>query len=100
MTYSPVPYTFANQVGPLAQLDSNFSYVSGKVVSLVDYGADPTGTAPSDAALTAFFAAVAGGEGVIPPGTYKYSTSMTIAGNTTIRWLGGATLKFTGTGSA
>jgi len=123
-----IPYTFAGQTGtiPLAQLDSNFAYVgdaSGvtyvpagtgavsttvqaklrQVVSIIDFGADPTGATPCDTALAnaRTYIASTNAQLVFPAGTYTYSTSPNwgISG-ADITTSGLVTLNYTGTGYA
>jgi Pectate lyase superfamily protein len=64
-------------------------------VSVVDFGADPTGVSDSTAAWTAAYnqvAAAGGGTVYFPAGTYLLSSMGTVSQNgTTIRCVGGAT---------
>ena len=82
-----IPYTFAGQTGtiPLAELDSNFSYLVNSVaVNVVNYGADPTGVADStvaiQSALTASKLVSFGDAG----DTYKISGTLTVQTGSTL----------------
>ena len=71
-------------------------------ISALDFsGVDPTGSAASDTGLTAWLNACAGKICVLPSGTYKVTTgNLPIASNTTLQFLGNATINYTGTASA
>jgi len=59
-----------------------YAQIKGATVSVLDYGADPTGVADSTAAITSALAAVvaSGAPGVVtvPAGTYKCTSTITV----------------------
>ena len=63
---------------PLTKI--TYAQIKGATVSVLDYGADPTGVADSTAAITSALAAVvaSGAPGVVtvPAGTYKCTSSV------------------------
>lgn len=65
---------------PLTKI--TYAQIKGATVSVLDYGADPTGVADSTAAITSALAAVvaSGAPGVVtvPAGTYKCTSSITV----------------------
>lgn len=84
--YMPVPqYPFATRTSPipLAQLDQDFTYVSGKVLSVKDYGAVGDGVADDTAAIQEAINAAARGGLYFPPGAYKITSQINIL--TTLR---------------
>jgi len=53
-----------------------YAMIDGSPLSVLDYGADPTGVADSTAAFVAWASALSNNsEGVIPPGSYKIDTT-------------------------
>jgi hypothetical protein len=68
-------------------------------VSVLDFGADSTGSADSTSAIQAAMTAGSGGEILIPAGTYKISTGpITVPTGTDVRFVGSAKLMHYGTG--
>ena len=80
--------TFATQSSSLAlsQLDDNFTYVNGKIVSVKDYGAVGDGTTDDTAAFTAALTAASGGALYIPNPSVAYLVDggFTVPANTTV----------------
>jgi parallel beta-helix repeat protein len=62
----------------------SYSMITGTVVNVLDFGADPTGVADSTTQMQAALTAVSanGGAVYVPTGTYKISTTLQISGNT------------------
>jgi hypothetical protein len=60
----------------------SYSTITGAPVNILDYGADPTGVADSSAAITAALAA--GKNVIVPTGTYKVNSTITIPQSCTI----------------
>jgi hypothetical protein len=69
MAYNPVPNIFQNATSslPLSQLDADFAYVSGKIVSVADYGAVGNGTTDDYAAVQAALTSSPSGSTVVIP---------------------------------
>lgn len=94
MAYLPVPnYPFFDNgvttTRDVSQLDANFLYVSGKFVSVKDYGAIGDGVIDDTAAIQgALNAAPAGATVVMPPGTYRVSTVITVPSGVQLVGLG------------
>ena len=64
---------------------ATYSMIEGAAYNVLDYGADPTGSASS---LAAFNAAVAnGGTVYVPPGTYTLDGKVTLSVDDTTLWL-------------
>lgn len=63
------------------------SMIQNSVFDVVDYGADPTGSLPSNSAIQAAIDAAAAGGGTvyIPVGTYKLNSGLTVSGCVTIQ---------------
>lgn len=61
----------------------SYSMIDGAVVNVLDYGADPTGNADSTAAIQAAINSFASGSGTvfIPIGTFKVTSTITVAQN-------------------
>ena len=82
----------------------SYSMIDGAPINVLDYGADPTGTADSYAA---FVAALAAGNYVyVPSGTYKLTQTLSITGNKVLTGpessqfaIAFAIINFTGTGN-
>jgi hypothetical protein len=71
----------------------------GESVSVLDFGADPTGGTDSTTAVQEALTAGAAGEVIFPAGTYKISTGpVTVSAGTTVRFLGSSKLLHYGTG--
>lgn len=62
-----------------------------EIVSVLDFGADPTGATNSAAAIQAALAAAS--HVVVPPGTYRCDSMVELNANKTLELFGGATLK-------
>jgi hypothetical protein len=75
-----VPNVFQARTGylPLSQLDADLAYVSGKVVTVLDFGAVADGVTDDSAAITA--ALNYGGTIIFPSGTYYCASPITISG--------------------
>ena len=68
-------------------------------VSVLDFGADPTGSTDSTSAIQAAMTAGSGGEVIVPYGTYKISTGpITVPSGTSVRFLGSAKFMHYGSG--
>jgi len=68
-------------------------------VSVLDFGADPTGTTDSTTAIQNAMTAGANGEVIVPYGTYKISTGpITVPTGTSVRFLGSAKFMHYGSG--
>jgi hypothetical protein len=68
-------------------------------ISILDFGADPTGTNDSTTAIQNAFNAGASSSVLVPPGTYKITTTITIPTGTTITFSGFNSLfKYYGSG--
>jgi len=68
-------------------------------VSVLDFGADPTGSTDSTSAIQAAMTAGSGGEVIVPYGTYKISTGpITVPTGTSVRFLGSAKFMHYGSG--
>ena len=82
----------------------SYSMIDGAPINVLDYGADPTGTADSYAA---FVAALAAGSYVyVPSGTYRLTQTVSITGNKVLTGpessqfaIAFAIINFTGTGN-
>lgn len=88
----------------MALTKATYSMIEGAPVSVIDYGADPTGVADSTAAIQAArdFVAAAPDEYklVFPAGTYKYSVSPNFGvTNMCVEAQGTVYLNYTGTGN-
>jgi len=81
--------TFATQTAsiPLSQLDANFTYVNGKIVSVKDYGAVGDGVTDDTTAIQAAlnYGVSVGAEIFFPAGTYKVTSSLSLKMHTSIR---------------
>lgn len=73
----------------------SYSMITGAAYNVLDFGADPTGTASS---TSAFQLAVAnGGVVYVPSGTYKLNSKLSLSTNNTTLWLAAnATLNLSG----
>ena len=83
----------------------SYSMIQGMPVSVLDYGADPTGIADSTAAIAAAYAKVISDVSsyslVFPTGTYKYSASPNFGvTGLNVYAIGQVTLSYTGTDNA
>lgn len=82
-----------------------YSMIQGAPVSVIDYGADPTGVADSTAAIAAAYAKVISDVSsyslVFPTGTYKYSVSPNFGVTSlNVYGIGQVKLNYTGTDNA
>jgi hypothetical protein len=68
---------------------ASFSLINGAPANILDYGADPTGSADSTTAIQA--ALNASSNVYIPSGTYKTTAALVITGNSKFVWGDGAT---------
>ena len=66
----------------MTQTKLAFNQINGNVVSVLDFGADPTGVADSRAALAA---ADTDGDFTVPSGTYLVNSNITISNNITFQ---------------
>ena len=98
VNFSQLGYTSSASGGIPRTSQSKFS----DWISVLDFGADPTGTFSSDTAFSSWASAIAGGKGIIPPGSYKLNTgNIVIQTGTTIDFMGASSvINYTGTGSA
>lgn len=83
MAYNPVPTTFYDAGVTTSRdvrlLDANFTYVSGKVLSVKDFGAVGDGVTDDGAAInTALQNCPAGGVVILPGSNTQYYTTVTI----------------------
>lgn len=69
---------------------ATYSMISGAKINVLDYGADPSGTQNSSAAITAALAA--GAHIIVPTGTYRCDTMIELEANKVLELMGGATL--------
>ena len=61
----------------MALTKATYSMIRGAPVNVLDYGADPTGTVDSTAAIQDAATAAAGNTVILPEGTYLVSTPNT-----------------------
>jgi hypothetical protein len=72
----------------MALTKATYSMISGAVVNVLDYGADPTAATDSQAAFQAAVNAAGNGTVFVPNGNYKINTTVTLTSGITIKGAG------------
>lgn len=72
----------------MALTKATYSMISGAVVNVLDYGADPTAATDSKTAFQAAVTAAGNGTVFVPNGNYKINTTVTLTSGITIQGAG------------
>ena len=72
----------------MALTKATYSMIRGAPVNVLDYGADPTGTVDSTAAIQDAATAAAGNTVILPEGTYLVSAPITFPQRTSVLGVG------------